>query len=78
MEKNVALPDELLATVSKLAALRGKTPDEVIEIATRRYVAREDYDQLVRRNEDRARELGIGEDDVPRIVEEWRREQRER
>ena len=68
MEKNVALPEDLLAAVAEAARNEGRTPDEVIEAATRRYVSHQRLDRLVRRNEERARELGITEDDVPRIV----------
>jgi predicted transcriptional regulator len=77
-EKNVALPDDLLTAVAELAETEGKTPDEIIAVATRRYIAREQLDRLVRRNEQRALELGIKEEDVPDIVKQWRREQRRR
>ena len=77
--KNVALPDDLLAAVAEIARTEGKTPDQVIEEATRRYLARERLDRFVGRNEQRSRELGITEADVPRIVKEFRREpQRDR
>jgi len=78
MEKNVTLPEDLLAAVADCARAAGKTPEEVIEEATRRYLARERVDKFVRRNEQRARELGIEEGDVPRLVKEFRREQRGR
>jgi metal-responsive CopG/Arc/MetJ family transcriptional regulator len=76
MEKNVALPDALLTAVATLAAAEGKTPDELIEFATRRYLARERLEQLVRRNEQRVVYSRITEDDVPEVVHQWRREQR--
>jgi hypothetical protein len=78
MEKNVALPADLLAVVNEIAAAQGKTPDELIEDATRRYVARERLSPLVQRNEERARLLGFSEEDVPGLVRQWRREQRGR
>jgi metal-responsive CopG/Arc/MetJ family transcriptional regulator len=77
-EKNVALPDDLLMAVAEIARTEGKTADEVIAEATRRYLARERMDRFVRRNEQRARDLRIAESDVPRIVEDFRREQRGR
>jgi predicted transcriptional regulator len=73
--KSVALPDDLVTAVSELAQASGKTTDEVVEDATRRYVAHQRLDRLVRRNEGRATALGITEDDVPRVIEQWRREQ---
>ncbi len=78
MQNNVALPDDLLAAVTEAARNEGKTPDEVIEAATRRYLAKARLDRFARRNEDRARSLGISESDVPRIVKDWRTEQRGR
>lgn len=77
-EKNIALPDDLLTAVAALAETEGKTPEEIITVATRRYIAREQLDRLVRRNEQRALELGIKEEDIPEIVKRWRREQRRR
>jgi hypothetical protein len=72
-----------MATVVKSAAseaarAEGKTTDELIEALTRRYLSREWRDRFVRRNEQRARELGITEGDVPRLIHEHRREQRGR
>lgn len=78
MDKNVALPDELLTTIAEMAQAEGKTADELIEVATRRYITQQRLDRLVRRNESRARELGIRDQDVPGIVRQWRREQRGR
>jgi metal-responsive CopG/Arc/MetJ family transcriptional regulator len=78
MQKNVALPEDLLAAVAKTAQDEGKTPDQVIEDATRRYLAKARLERFGRRNEERARSLSIKESDVPRIVKEWRRQQRGR
>ena len=78
MEKNVSLPEELLTAAAEAARAEGRTADEVIAEATRRYLSRERMDRLVRRNEQRARDLGIRESDVPRIVKEFRREHRGR
>ncbi|MGD0773712.1 MAG: hypothetical protein ABSC05_12900 [Candidatus Solibacter sp.] len=77
-EKNVALPEDLLTAVSDAARAEGKTTDELIEAVTRRYLSRERLDRFVRRNEQRARELGITEGDVPRLIHEHRREKRGR
>lgn len=77
-EKNVALPEDLLTAASEVARAEGKTTDGLIEAATRRYLACERLDGFVRRNEQRARELGITEGDVPRLIHEHRREQRGR
>jgi hypothetical protein len=73
--KSITLPEDLLAAVSETAEVEGKTPEQVIEDATRRYIAKARLERFAQRNEERARELGIKESDVPGIVKEWRREQ---
>lgn len=55
-----------------------KVREELIEAATRRYLARQRLDSFVRRNERRARDLGIAEAEVPKIVKQFRREHRGR
>ena len=75
-EKNVGLPEDLLTAASEAARAEGKTTDELIEAATRRYLSRERLDRFVRRNEQRARVFGIAESDVPRLIHEHRRDQR--
>jgi len=74
--KSVVLPDELLTAVGEIARASGKTPDEVVEKATRRYVAHEGLDRFVDHNSLRAAEAGITESDVPHIVKQWRTEHR--
>lgn len=76
--KTVALPEDLLIAVAEIARGEGKTPEEVIEPSTCRYLTRDRMDRLVNRNEQRALELGITEAEVPRIVGDWRLEQRGR
>lgn len=76
MEKNVALPGDLLTAVADMAQTQGKTPDQLIEAATREYLARKEWDRVTRPIARRARELGITEDDVVDLIHEWRREQR--
>jgi predicted transcriptional regulator len=78
MPKNVALPDDLVTAAEEMARAEGKTADELIEEATRRYLARQRLDSFVRRNERQARGLGITEADVPKIVKQFRREHRGR
>lgn len=79
MSKNVVLPDDLVtAAAEKIARAEGKTAEELIEEATRRYLARQRLDSFVRQNERRARDLGITEADVPKIAEQFRTEHRDR
>lgn len=73
--KSVALPDELITAVSELAHAAGRTTEELVEDATRRYLAHERLERVVRSNEGRAAALSISEADVPRIVKQSRRQQ---
>lgn len=74
--KSVALPDELVTAVGEIAQAAGKTTDQIVEDATRRYLLHARLDRLVQRFEGKAEELGITESDVPRVIEEWRSQQR--
>jgi predicted transcriptional regulator len=76
MSRSIGLPDDLASSVDELARSQGKTAEEVVEEATRRYLARTRLERLVARNEQRAREVGLMEADVPRLVKEFRRERR--
>jgi hypothetical protein len=69
-EINVTLPDDQMSAVAEAAQSAGRTPNELIVEATRRYLARQRLDRSVARNEQRARDLGITEADVPRLVKE--------
>jgi hypothetical protein len=75
---NLRVPDDLLAQLQAEAAAEGKTVDALAEDALRRHLARERLERLARLNEQRASDLGIKESDVPRVVKEFRREQRGR
>jgi len=77
-ENNIALPEDLMSAVSETAQAQGRTPNELIVEATRRYLSRERLDRFVRRSEQRARDLGIVEADVPRLVKESRHQHRGR
>ncbi|MCC6587841.1 MAG: hypothetical protein IT168_14190 [Bryobacterales bacterium] len=78
MSKTVELPDDLLAAVSDLALQQGTTSEQIIEEATRRHIALKRFDSFVRANEEQARSLGIEESHVPGLVNQYRREQRNR
>jgi hypothetical protein len=54
----------------------GTTADEIANEATKRYLAVRRLDRLQRYGQKRAEELGITEDDVPRLIAESRAERR--
>ncbi len=72
------LSDELQVQIEQLAREQNRDPVEVLEDAVRRYIASRRFERLAEKGEERARALGIREEDVPRLIEEVRRENRER
>ena len=74
--KNVAIEPELFARITEEAAAEGTTADEIANEATKRYLALRRLDRLQRYGQKRAEELGITEEDVPRLIAESRAEQR--
>lgn len=74
----IPLSEELQQQVEDLAREQHREPAEVLEEAVRRYVGVQRLEKLAERGEKRARALGIKEEDVPGLVHEVRRENRER
>ena len=74
--KNVAINPELFARITEEAAAEGTTADEIANEAMKRYLAVRRLDRLQRYGLKRAEELGITEDDVPRLIAESRAERR--
>jgi hypothetical protein len=74
--KNIAIEPELFARVTKEAVAEGTTADEIANEAMKRYLAVRRLDRLQRYGQKRAEELGITEDDVPRLIAESRAERR--
>jgi len=74
--KNIAIEPELFARITEEAAAEGTTADEIANEATKRYLAVRRLDRLQRYGQKRAEELGITEDDVPRLIAESRAERR--
>jgi predicted transcriptional regulator len=77
-ETKTQLSDELQRRVNELAREQNREPAEILEEAVRRYVAVRRLERLAQEGEERARALGIREEDVPGLVEEVRRENRVR
>ncbi len=74
--KNVAIEPELFARITEEAAAEGTTADQIANEATKRYLALRRLDRLQRYGQKRAEELGITEDEVPRLIAESRAERR--
>ena len=74
--KNVAIEAELFARITEEAAAEGTTADQIANEATKRYLALRRLDRLQRYGQKRAEDLGITQDDVPRLIAESRAERR--
>ena len=72
--KNASIPEDLLARVREAAKAEERSSDDLIADALERYVRATRFDRLVSYGESRARDLGIREEDVPRLVKETRKE----
>ena len=72
------LSDESQQQIEQLAREQQREPGEVLEEAVRRYSAACRLERFADKMGQRAREKGIREEDVPRLVEEVRRENAER
>jgi hypothetical protein len=84
--KNIALEPDLLEQVDKLAQAEGKTADELanellgplLEIRKQAEASDRRWRDLVDYGQRQAEKLGIKEEDVDRLIHEWRAEQRGR
>ena len=84
--KNIALEPDLLEQVGKLAQEEGKTADELanellgplLEIRKQAEASDRRWQKLVEYGNGQAQKLGIKEEDVDRLIHEWRAEQRGR
>ena len=77
---NFSLPPEIYRWVDELAKQRKTSRSEVLREALKQYVASERRWQQIREwGEETAKRLGIkNEDDVDRIIHEYRKEKSER
>jgi predicted transcriptional regulator len=71
----VSLPPELLDLATRLAEQEGRTKSELFREALRQYAAsRTRWQQIRSYGRQKAKQLRITEEDVERIVQEYRRE----
>jgi hypothetical protein len=84
--KNIALEPDLLEQVGKLAQEEGNTADELanqilgtlLEIRKQAEASDRRWQKLMEYGNGQAQKLGIKEEDVDRLIHEWRAEQRGR
>ena len=73
---SITLPKAMLKDTKKLAKKENRTMSELVREALRRYEAVQRLKELQSYGEKRARELGIKEEDVDRLIHEYRTERR--
>ncbi len=75
---SVTFPPEMLKRAKKLARMENRTMSELMREAYREYERKRRWDEINEYGREKAAALGITEGDVPRIIKEWREEQREK
>jgi len=75
---SITFPPEMLKRAKKLAQVENRTMSELMREAYREYERKRRWDEVNDYGREKAAALGITEKDVPRIVKEWRKEQREK
>lgn len=72
-----SLPPEMAAQVEKIMKEEGRTRSELLREALRRYMLAREWRGLARYGQRIADELGIMPDDLERLIDESRAEQRQ-
>jgi metal-responsive CopG/Arc/MetJ family transcriptional regulator len=72
--KNLSLPDALLAEIEKAARAQERTVNDVLADAVDSYLKEKKWTNLKSYGQEKARERGIRESDVDRLISESRRD----
>ena len=68
------MPPEMAERLDEVMQQQGRSRSEFLREAVLRYIEECEWRQLLRYGEERARERGIGPEDVSSLVEEYRAE----
>lgn len=71
----ISVMPEFLEEIEKLAKEERRTKSELVREALRRYIAAKELRRLQRYGLKKAQELGLKEEEVQRLVDEYRAEQ---
>ena len=71
---SITMPPEMLKRAKKLAGKENRTMSELMREAFREYERSRRWEKISAYGREKASALGIAEEDVPRIVREWRQE----
>ena len=75
---SITFPHDMLKRAKKLAGKENRTMSELMREAFREYESKRRWNEINAYGRAKAAELGLTEEDMPRIVKEWRKEQREK
>ncbi len=68
----LSLPPSLLREADRVAQREGRTRNELLREAVRRYIADSRHQELLKYGQGQARKLGLKESDVERVIHEYR------
>ncbi|HUE20742.1 MAG TPA: hypothetical protein VMQ86_03625 [Bryobacteraceae bacterium] len=74
IDSSALVSDELKHRIEEFAREQNRDPADVMEEAVNRYLAGQRLARFAKRMECQARSHGISEEDVPRLIQEVRRE----
>lgn len=74
----IAIPSGLLAEIKAAADEEKRLPEDVLREAIEYYLRNRRWQRIFTYGEERARTLGLSEEDIPRLIAESRREQQDR
>lgn len=69
------VPPDLVSEIQAAAEEEQRAPSALVREAIERYIADRDWQKIFAYGEERAKALGLTEEDVPRLIAEYRREQ---
>lgn len=68
------VPPEMREAIEALAEQEHRAPSELVREALEQYMEDREWQKLLAFGQQRAKELGLNEDDVPRLIAEVRRD----
>jgi len=73
---SLSILPEMAEKIKELMKKEGRTRSELIREALRRYIEEQEWKEIYRYGEIKTKEKGIREEDVDRIIHEYREEKR--
>jgi len=73
----IVIPPTLVAEIRAAADEEKRSAQEVVSEAIERYLKSRRWQRIFAYGEERARALGLSEEDIPRLIAESRQEQRQ-